>query len=204
MSAATHIYGLIDPRTNELRYVGMSKRPRRRLTFHMCASQLRSKNHRAHWLRGLLAAGARPELVILETVSNDTWQEAEQFWIGYFKFIGANLTNSTEGGEGLSGIGPEGRERCGAARRGKSFVFSDVHKARIAEANRARAADPEWRARMSRVMRGNSNGKGRPKPEKWRVKLGARSSARLMAMTPEQRREFAMCGVRARLERAAA
>lgn len=44
-------------------------------------------------------SGNRPESVLLEEVRGGDWEEAERFWIAYWKFLGASLTNLTEGGE---------------------------------------------------------------------------------------------------------
>src|SRR6185369_1307504 len=100
MTHVTIIYGLVDPRSDQLRYVGKTVREaRRRLGQHVW--QARNEGHKRHvlaWLDGLETAGLRPEIVELERVSpGGDWEEAEQFWIAYFRFLGANLCNHTDG-----------------------------------------------------------------------------------------------------------
>jgi hypothetical protein len=99
----TFIYGLCDPRNGELRYVGKTRNPRRRLSRH--TTELKN-DYRSNWIRSLLSDGFKPEMFIIEDVSDDKWDEAERFWISYFKYIGANLTNLSGGGRGVYGLSP--------------------------------------------------------------------------------------------------
>src|SRR5258708_6389227 len=116
----TFIYGLRDPHTGEIRYVGKANDPQRRLTYHLCDSQLAPKTHRNHWLRSLKSLGLKPSLVILETLAPcDDWKAAEQRWIASFLRDGVKLTNGTAGGDGLHNPSDEVRVKCGASRRGK-------------------------------------------------------------------------------------
>ena len=96
----THIYALIDPTTNQCRYVGKSNNPKARLTSHL--SEI-SSTHKIRWVNKLRRQGYTPNIEILETCNSSEWQDSERFWISYFKFIGANLTNNTHGGDGSKG-----------------------------------------------------------------------------------------------------
>jgi len=98
MSLTTFIYGLVDPRTQYLRYIGKSNRPEVRRWRHNCADG--TKNHRTDWLRSLKKERLKPELFIIEQVPMAEWEEAERFWICYFKGIGCPLVNGTSGGDG--------------------------------------------------------------------------------------------------------
>lgn len=95
----TFIYGLIDPRTNELRYVGKSVRPIERLATHIREARSGSILHSRRWIDGLTAVNLRPELLILEEVDGDA-NECERFWIASMKLAGCSLTNRTIGGDG--------------------------------------------------------------------------------------------------------
>src|SRR5690348_6073255 len=102
---SVNIYGLIDPTTSQIRYVGKTVLdPRRRLSVH-CDRALKSpeKTHSMAWIASLHKRGIKPEVFTIETVDGDHWIEAEQFWIAYFRFIGADLCNHTIGGEGQCG-----------------------------------------------------------------------------------------------------
>lgn len=93
------IYALIDPTNTQLKYVGQTKRSaKERLRQHICEA----RSHRSHtychkWIRKLLSQGSYPEIEVLETTNE--LDPAEVFWIQYWKFLGARLTNLTGGGE---------------------------------------------------------------------------------------------------------
>lgn len=161
------IYGLRDPRTQEIRYVGQSstgmKRPRR----HMQANSLASDLYSARWLRTI---GAPPEIVVLERVDRDDLtkselqarlDEAEIRWIAIGRAaLGPRLTNATAGGDGAREMTPEAKEKHRAALRafaatpeGRKLRQDQIAKAResgiapaVIEARRKWAKTPEGRA----------------------------------------------------------
>lgn len=143
----TFIYGLCDPLTQQLRYVGKANRPDVRRYQHIESRALVHKSHKNHWIKSLQAKGSRPEMFVIEEVSKDGWQEAEQFWIAYFKSIGADLTNSTLGGEG--DCGPEAHKKQADAIRGRKANRSPEHIAKLIVINKERAKDPEWRRKIT-------------------------------------------------------
>jgi hypothetical protein len=196
----TFIYGLCDPTTEQLRYVGMSKHPTERRYQHVCASHLTKSCHKNHWIKSLLSKGLRPEVFVIEEVPSSRWQEAERFWIAYFRSIGANLTNSTIGGDGAGEMSAETRKKIGDSCRGKQRMFSETHRANLTEALRARRRDhPEWWAELSRKMQANRRNFGHEWTETSRKKLGATKKAAAAGLSKEERRAFAMSGVVARL-----
>lgn len=94
----TFIYILKDPITYEVRYVGKSNNPKRRLTYHL------NKNkdigtHKRNWLNSL---NSKPILEIIKEVDITEWQKYEKYYIKYYLSIGCNLVNWCEGGEGLT------------------------------------------------------------------------------------------------------
>lgn len=194
------IYGLIDPRTNQLRYVGKTKRSTSHRRYeHVCASHLKAKSHKNHWIESLLRDGERPESVVLEEVTESEWEEAESFWIQYMKFIGCNLVNSTSGGDGVHNPSAEIREKIGAASRGKKRTFSEEHRAKLAAANRLRAQNPEWCAAISRRMRGNKNG-ATPRSAQTCARISVAQRLRFGHMSKAERVAFSLRGVEARLK----
>src|SRR5579859_4689242 len=93
------IYCLSDPSSDELRYVGKSstgfKRPRQPHSAR-CGS----------WIKSLKTRGVDPKIEILEEIEDGEYLKerlnaAERFWIASWRIAGANLTNLTDGGDGL-------------------------------------------------------------------------------------------------------
>lgn len=85
-----YIYALIDPRDNQVRYVGRTVNPDSRLYQHLKKSTGLAKQL---WLAELKAIGLTPKFEILEIVPIKREKIAEQFWISYHVYKGASLTN---------------------------------------------------------------------------------------------------------------
>lgn len=104
MNRTCYNYMLIDPSTQEARYVGKAVDIEERLAEHLKPSNLEAFTHKNNWIKQVLAGGFKPEITILETHDSDEEAfAAEKFWIAYFRSIGVRLTNSTDGGEGSTG-----------------------------------------------------------------------------------------------------
>lgn len=107
---AVAIYGLYDPRTGALRYIGKAKDPEKRLSSHLRPSSLGRPFPVAAWCRELLAVGLRPRLEVL-TWARD-WHIAERRLIAAHRAAGIDLLNVADGGidvpagkPGASGLG---------------------------------------------------------------------------------------------------
>lgn len=94
------IYGLIDPTTKEIRYIGQSSTGLRRPKSHLNPSGIRpyggnkNLNKKQAWVKSLLNKNIKPDIITIETLdSKDQLNEAEEFWITYFRSIGSRLTN---------------------------------------------------------------------------------------------------------------
>lgn len=118
----TFIYALAHPITKEIRYIGKSNYPKRRLQEHHCEYRHKGNTHKKNWIKSLIKEGLRAELVILEECDESNWQEREKFWISVYK---ERLTNSNEGG-------------AGEFRRSRETFISDELKAKISESVRKR------------------------------------------------------------------
>lgn len=77
------IYGLVDPRDGEIRYVGRTKQKLyMRRQQHICeARKERIRNSRAEWIRSILKEGLRPLITHLQTVPEDEQVLYEGMWI---------------------------------------------------------------------------------------------------------------------------
>ncbi len=99
----TYIYTLEHPITNEIKYVGKTNSPKRRLHHHWTVGH-KSNNKTGNWLKSLKKLKLKPIMEIIdETIDN--WQQLEMYWISQFKTWGFKLTNHTDGGEGVYGGG---------------------------------------------------------------------------------------------------
>lgn len=108
------VYGLIDPRDEEIRYVGCTtaKYLSSRLNDHLTSARhQKSRDHgalRAGWLRGILAVDLRPRIVLLQTAfSKEEAAQVEDEWIQRFA---GQLTNQLAGGPGAPNPSPELRQ----------------------------------------------------------------------------------------------
>lgn len=114
MGVAGVVYGLYDPRTRELRYVGKTEKTlKQRLRGHFKKARAGSERHCSCWVRGLLAQDLQPFIKVIEAdVPVDRLNAREEHWIAYFRAHGARLTNLTEGGDGVDSA--SARARCAA------------------------------------------------------------------------------------------
>lgn len=94
------IYGLINPDTESIVYVGRSKNPQTRLDTHLHSARMPDRGWRVpapliFWLRQLRAENKRPGLEILEK-DIEALEEAERredYWIDYSLAEGCQLLN---------------------------------------------------------------------------------------------------------------
>lgn len=125
----TFLYALCEPGTmTRVRYIGKANNPRRRVREHMWADAMRLNSHRTAWLKSLLARGLKPELMILAEVREEAWQEAERLLIAGFREMGYDLTNITDGGEGLSDPTGEIAKKISAGVRARGYRHSEEYK----------------------------------------------------------------------------
>lgn len=138
------IYGLTDPRTDQVRYIGKThQKVGYRLTQHIKSAKDGHNTHLLAWIRSLLAKGIKPGIRILEELApNADWQAAERKWIAKERAQGWDLTNSTDGGEGMLNPSPEVRQGRSERMRGNHFADgnrngagprSEAFKRRMAE-----------------------------------------------------------------------
>jgi hypothetical protein len=101
--AVTKIYTLSDPFTDKVRYVGRTKEPKARLNGHIRESKKSNKTRKQRWIKSVLKKGGTPIMHIIDEIESEKYQELEMFYISFFKQLGFDLTNSTEGGDGSIG-----------------------------------------------------------------------------------------------------
>ncbi len=164
-----YVYGLFDPYTDELRYVGKTNNIENRYKQHLREN---ATTHKANWIKTLVSARTKPQIIVFEQFTTEKEAIAAEIdLIAYYKFVGCRLTNLLSGGSGSSGriLSEHSRKKIGIASkaRNKGRRFSDQHKRRIARALRGRIVRLETRRKLS-VAR-----TGKPLPLITRQKISA-------------------------------
>lgn len=140
------IYGLIDPRDGQIRYVGQSSVGMKR------AEVLHSAKCKS-WQMSLRSQNLREEVEIIE--ETEDLNDAEMFWIAYFRMIGADLTNLTAGGEGLKNCSEETRRKLRDCKLGTKLSEDHKRKIRLAtEGKHTQKFSEEYRLKLSAAKKG--------------------------------------------------
>jgi hypothetical protein len=85
----------------EMKYIGKTIDLKKRFKSHLLHSRLKKDTYKNHWIKKLLNDGDCLEIHIIQQLYNEKdLNEAEKYWIKFFKDNGARLTNQTEGGDG--------------------------------------------------------------------------------------------------------
>lgn len=180
------IYALKDPRTGEVRYIGMTTKGMARPKEHSKLARMGEKTHKANWIRQLQALDLEYEIDALEKFTNsEALLRAEVGWITHYRKSGANLTNMTDGGEGLLNPDKETRSRMAKASKGNRYglgsgankgrVLTVGHKAKIAASRRkqpppmeGKKHSEETKAKIAASMEGKNRG---PRSEETKAKI---------------------------------
>jgi hypothetical protein len=169
------IYFLKHPLTKEIRYVGKTNNPTRRLIQHTYTARHKTrKSHCCSWIGSLLKDNQMPVMCIVNWFNSEKdCNNAEKLIIENFKKTGINLTNLTDGGEGQCGrvMSEETKHKIrqtkiknGSSKKGKprspeigikislakiGKKFSIEHKKKLSEAKKGRVIPIETRIKMS-------------------------------------------------------
>jgi len=89
-----------------IRYVGKTcKKLSRRLAEHLRHARYGRPSHKNYWILSVLSKGYLPKIQMIGEVEGDGCKE-ERAWIAYGRAEGWDLTNTTDGGEGVCGYKP--------------------------------------------------------------------------------------------------
>jgi hypothetical protein len=151
----TFIYGLVDPRTGCVRYVGKANNTTKRYNAHFSNYELSHHTRKVAWIKSLLALGLKPNIIVIEEVLQEFWEEAERRWIAYYRSIPGylHLTNGTSGGEGAEKghkKSPETLQKLSLSLRGHQV--SQETKNKISIANSGKRRTPE---QIDNIRKGN-------------------------------------------------
>lgn len=121
---------LIDPLTNETRYIGKSKDIYRRYYQHLHNGS-GNCTYLKNWMNTLTSP---PKMEILEICDLTIINEKEKFWVKFYKENGSRLTNLTDGGEGMYGYvrSEESKQRISNSLMGHEVLPETREKLRLA------------------------------------------------------------------------
>lgn len=123
----TFIYGLKDPVSDEIRYVGKSNNPKSRLSRHIYDAKETKSVHRLCWIKGLLDRGEKPILIILEECDVSVWGDRENYWISNF----SNLTNMIDGGKFCPMLNSSIVEKMKATKKSNPQIFTEETRIKL-------------------------------------------------------------------------
>ncbi len=136
------IYKLIDPFTEEPRYIGYTCMPLiDRLGAHLRGSLRKHRTHKECWIVSLLERGKSPSIELVKSISplDGPWKYWEQYYIKLYRELGYNLTNSTDGGEGNN-----------------HQIFTQETRDKMGKSHRGKTPSPETRDKISKALLGRT------------------------------------------------
>jgi hypothetical protein len=179
----TIIYGLQDPITKELRYVGKTACSlRERLHGHISETKY-SKGHKQNWVKKV-----NPEIFEIDVVKDNEWKYWEMFYIAYYKMIGCRLLNITPGGDGT---GVKGKKQSKETIKKRSdammgHIVTLETRNKLSVANIGRKESKETREKISKSKIGLSI----PHTREWSDKIN--NANRGQKRTVEQKQTMAL------------
>lgn len=152
LSPVVYIYGLVDPETTAIRYIGKSIHPEQRLRNHINETY---PCHRRNWIDSLKKKWLEPGLICLVELKGESandWQAWEKMYIAIARRDGWPLVNETEGGDGTNGLSEDARKKIVATWTGRKHKPESI--AKMAAASRGRRKTPEQKEAMRKLMTG--------------------------------------------------
>lgn len=116
-AAGVEIYGLIDPRSGLIRYIGKANNSISRLKSHIRDSRTRNTPVYA-WIRKLASLGFEPDIIVLSACRESEWEYEERRLIASGRRWGIGLLNLADGGD---------QPRCTPEQRASSANWKKMH-----------------------------------------------------------------------------
>lgn len=188
MRYTSFIYGLCEPDWKTIRYVGVTYDLSSRYKYHLVDFDT---THKARWIQSLLNQGLKPKIIILDVVLSEMREEAEREWIRILRESGCDLTNSTDGGEGVWGLhhSEETKEKMRIKRLGTKNTKSSLAKkgVKFSEEHRKNLA-------ASTARRGTFTMKGKKHTEESRKKMSLAQKGRTFSEESKRKMSLAHKG----------
>lgn len=138
VAKAISIYGLVDPRTGQLRYVGKANDLASRLKSHLRDAKRRDTPV-YRWIRKLLTQGVGPSIRLLEECTGD-WREAERRIIAEYREAGTLLNVADGGDEPFCAA----QTRADNGRKNARAVHDDPYRRRVWELKQSIGLHLRW------------------------------------------------------------
>jgi group I intron endonuclease len=154
------IYALLDPESQEPRYVGQTVRSLSdRLAGHLHAAETNDKLYVCRWIKSLQVP---PLIVVLEEVVEKELDAAERRWIKTMRADGARLCNLTEGGGGRLGyrLTTETRAKMSASAKIRGMPRETIEKGAASRRGKPMQRGPEWLLNVTLAARKRPLGNG--------------------------------------------
>lgn len=148
----TNIYALIDPETNQVRYVGKANNISQRYKAHLNRAR-KHQIHKKNWIQQLKNKKLKPIMVVIDVVLLDEWIFWEKYWISQMKTWGFNLINYTEGGDGCT-FGNQTSFKKGAIPWNKNGHHSEESRKKMSQSQKGRILTQETKNKMSKSHKG--------------------------------------------------
>lgn len=155
------IYGLSDPRTGAIHYIGKSKSALRRPRKHQTHLLWQDPTPKGDWVRSLHLEGLKYDIKILEEFDGpELLDVSEQFWVAQGRGLGWPLVNVTKGGKGWLGgrHGVHTRALISAAHSGRKQTPEQRRKSGegVRRHHREHPRSAETREKLSRALTGRA------------------------------------------------
>ena len=142
------IYVLREAGKFSIRYIGATDNPKSRYRAHL---RDKSRCHRVNWIKSVLARGGRIEMSVIARVPSwAAWQDVEKRWIEHGIHSYWPLTNGTLGGDGVTGLSGESKERMARTWIGRKHT--EETKRKISAAIKGRKHTEEYKEYMRKIM----------------------------------------------------
>lgn len=158
---------------DHVRYVGKSVDAEMRFRRHLY--DRKGHEHRKNWIRSVVAAGRRIEYrVIAQAETNREASELERRYITMFRAAGHDLTNTTDGGEGVVCYQYSEEQKRAIGERSRASWEAGAHTPesieKTAAAHRGMKRSKETCRKISKALKGKPRG---PFTEEHKKKIGA-------------------------------
>lgn len=172
------IYGLVDPRTAKIRYIGKTNNPKRRLFQHIKGRADQRITPVRSWVASLVCQGIEPGMITIEQCEEEIWEDRERHWIKHFKDSGFEILNVAEGGNQPACSNEQRRKnaiRSAATRERGIWLLLRQFGMYVKEMERAGRKDRVEKFKQSIQLIRGSSGEVRQKLNEYGLqKLGAR------------------------------